>query len=109
VLVNEPFSYPDGDLTDSLAWSAHSAAGSNPIQVSSGLVSLSHSNSSSEDLLTAFANQSSGSVFYVLWPRFFGGGSGRPLHRNERMSVNSLSVNSQESNCKIRPDLPIRT
>ncbi len=58
-VVGETFSYPDGDLVPNdppvgLAWNAHSGAGSLPVQVSSGTISLAQGSGSREDVNAPF-------------------------------------------------------
>jgi hypothetical protein len=52
LFYNETFSYPDGSLTAVSGgnWTAHSAGGSKPIQVSSGTISVVESAGSGEDV-----------------------------------------------------------
>lgn len=68
-LLNEPFSYPDGDLTtvSGGVWVAHSGAGNKPIQVTSGTIRLEQSGGSGEDVHTAFAQQPVNSKTYACF------------------------------------------
>ena len=59
-LVTETFTYPDGNLTDNPAWTAHSGAASTEIQVTSGEAVLVHGSGTREDAGINFASQNSG-------------------------------------------------
>lgn len=65
LLVNETFTYPDGNLVGQGGWTAHSGAGNKPIQVSSGAISLDQSSGSGEDVNTPFAAIGAGDVIYA--------------------------------------------
>jgi hypothetical protein len=62
VLLNEPFSYPDGPLVGNDGWTAHSGAGNKPIMVTSGFVTVQQSTGSGEDDNTTFAAQDPAAV-----------------------------------------------
>jgi hypothetical protein len=69
VLVNETFSHADGALVGNTpeiggTWTAHSGVGNLPIQVSSGAAELVQGNNSRQDDSTAFANTTSGKLYY---------------------------------------------
>ena len=59
-LVNETFTYTDGNLTDNAAWVAHSGT-VGLIQVSSGAITLT--DSATEDANISFATATSGELF----------------------------------------------
>lgn len=64
-LVNESFSYADGNLVGQGGWTAHSGAGNKAIQVSGGAISLDQSSGSGEDVNTAFAAIGAGEIIYA--------------------------------------------
>ncbi|MEP7027526.1 MAG: hypothetical protein ABI960_02920 [Candidatus Eisenbacteria bacterium] len=68
VLVNEPFTYPDGNLVGNGGWTAHSAAGLMPIQVVSGEAVLDQGSGSREDANVSFSvGQSATAKTYVCF------------------------------------------
>ncbi len=64
-LTSDEFPYPDGNLVGAGGWTAHSGAGSNPIQVASGQAVVVHGSGSREDANTTFAAQT-GAVYYGI-------------------------------------------
>ncbi len=50
LFYNETFTYPDGNLVGNDGWAAHSGAGSMPVQVSGGAITLNHGAGSREDV-----------------------------------------------------------
>ena len=68
ILVQDSFGYTDGSLVGATGsvWGAHSASGSNAVQVSSGSVLIDNGSSSREDVNIGFSEVTSGSVFYSL-------------------------------------------
>jgi hypothetical protein len=64
--ITEDFSYSDGDITTESGgnWTAHSGAGSNPVQVMSGQAVLGHGTGSREDVSRSFTTTTSGTVYY---------------------------------------------
>jgi len=65
VLLNETFSYPDGNLVGNDGWTAHSGAGAKMIQVTSGQAVLAQSTGSGEDVNAPFAAQGAADKTYV--------------------------------------------
>jgi hypothetical protein len=65
VLLNETFTYPDGNLVGNGGWTAHSAAGSVPVQVVSGQAQLQQGSGSREDVNTPFAQQGAAAKTYA--------------------------------------------
>lgn len=57
VVLNEPFSYPDGPLVGNGTWTAHSGAGNKVIMVSAGKITLEQSGGSGEDVNATYAAQ----------------------------------------------------
>ncbi len=58
ILVNEDFTYADGNLVGNGTWTAHSGAGATAIQVSSNKISLTHGGGSREDVSIPFTSSS---------------------------------------------------
>ncbi|MFK7748506.1 MAG: T9SS type A sorting domain-containing protein [Kordia sp.] len=56
ILIDEDFDYPNGSLVGNGTWTAHSGAGSTPIQVASGQISLTHGGGSREDISVPFTS-----------------------------------------------------
>lgn len=50
ILLNETFTYPNGNLTSNAGWVAHSGSGSSAVQVSSGAIILAQGAGSREDV-----------------------------------------------------------
>lgn len=65
VIFQDDFTYADGDLTASADWTAHSASGSVPIQVSSGMAVIAQGGGSREDVSRAFSSVT-GDVYYAF-------------------------------------------
>ena len=65
VVINETFSYPDGNLVGHGAWTAHSAAGSMPVQVTGGHAVLNQGAGSREDVNDAFTALSAGGTMFA--------------------------------------------
>lgn len=63
ILVTETFDYPDGNLIGNGTWTAHSGAGSTPIQVASGKILITHGAGSREDVNIPFTEQTSGTIY----------------------------------------------
>lgn len=65
LLFFEDFDYSNGTLTtvSSGVWSAHSGAGTNAVQVSSGQITLSNTSGTREDVHRDFDEQTSGTVY----------------------------------------------
>ncbi len=63
VLTSDTFTYPNGSLTNNAAWSAHSGAGSAPVQVVNGAIVVDQGSGSREDVHIDFATASGGSVY----------------------------------------------
>lgn len=62
-IVTETFTYPDGDLVGQGGWSAHSGAGNNSVQVSSGEITIQHGGGSREDVNISFAAVTTGTIY----------------------------------------------
>lgn len=58
VLVDEDFTYTDGNLVGNGTWAAHSGAGATAVQVSSNKISLTHGSGSREDVNIPFTSTS---------------------------------------------------
>lgn len=72
ILVSEDFTHPDGDLVGNTptpgpgaAWAAHSGAGSNSVQVTSGAAVLQQAGGGREDVSTSFAARSATATTYA--------------------------------------------
>lgn len=66
VLINETFSYPDGNLAGNGGWLAHSGAGATPVQVVSSTVVLNQGSGSREDVNVPLGvTMGAGDVFYA--------------------------------------------
>jgi len=70
VVVNEPFSHPDGNLVGQTpvtggTWAAHSGGGNKAIQVASGQISLDQSSGSGEDVNTGFTAIGAGETLFA--------------------------------------------
>jgi hypothetical protein len=66
VLVNETFSYADGNLVGNGGWTAHSGAGNLPVQVVSGRAQVVQpASGSAEDVNTPFTALGAGGTLYA--------------------------------------------
>lgn len=75
-LASDAFNYPDGNLVGNGTWFAHSAAGSNPIQVSNGAIVLNQGSGSREDVtLPAGAILGAGETWYAGFDMKSSGGT----------------------------------
>ncbi|MEO9476361.1 MAG: hypothetical protein ABJG41_12530 [Cyclobacteriaceae bacterium] len=74
-LVEEPFTYPSGDLVGNGSWVAHSSAGSNSVQVLAGRIVVEHGSGGREDVYIPFTEQTSGTVYVSLEFSVFDPGS----------------------------------
>ena len=68
LMVNETFTYPNGNLVGNDGWTAHSGAGSSPIQVSSGRALVVQGSGSREDDNTPLGSSLvAGQTFYAAF------------------------------------------
>lgn len=65
-LVEEPFTYPNGDLVGKGYWAAHTSAGLNSVQVLGGRIVVEHGSGGREDVNIPFTDQTSGTVYVSL-------------------------------------------
>jgi hypothetical protein len=64
IIFSDDFSYPDGNLTDTANWAAHSGAGAKAIQVAGGEITLEQSAGSGEDVSRLLGRtMSAGEIF----------------------------------------------
>lgn len=66
-LLTEPFNYPNGNLVGQGGWTAHSAGGSFPAQVSGLAATLQQGAGSREDLNTPFVGQGNQATTYACF------------------------------------------
>lgn len=62
-LVNDSFTYPNGDLVGNGSWAAHLSAGTNSVQVQAGRITLQHGTGGREKVNIAFTEQTSGTIY----------------------------------------------
>jgi hypothetical protein len=82
ILVNENFTHPDGNLVGQvptpgpgLAWAAHSSAGLNPVQVSSGHIIINQASSSEDVNVDTGMVMGTGDLWYAAFDFSNTGGS----------------------------------
>jgi len=63
-LFSDDFTYADGSLTDTAAWSAHSGVGSDSVLVAAGMISLTHGSGSREDVSASFTARTTGKIYF---------------------------------------------
>ncbi len=75
VLVNETFTYPNGNLVGQGGWAAHSGAGANSVQVTGGQAILNQGAGSREDVNKAFTAIGAGTTVFAAFDMTNTGGS----------------------------------